>query len=280
MLLEGIVDIHAHASPDRTARSLDAVELARMYRDRGVRAVLLMNHFDSTAGLAYLVNKRVPGIEVFGGIVLNHLIGGMNQAAVRHAAGLEGRRCRVVYMPTTGSEHEVTQGRHPDAPFMRISQGGRLLPEVLEMVDLVAELGLTLSTGHSSPAEILMLARAARERGVRNVLVTNPLYWAISMSIEAMREAAELGAFLEFIYYSVGRPNATVTVGDYAEAIRAIGPERCVLSSCGGQAWLPAHTFAWSELIRGLRENGIPRADIDLMSKTNPARLLGLDRDA
>jgi predicted metal-dependent phosphotriesterase family hydrolase len=63
----------------------------------------------------------------------------------------------------------------------------------------------------------------------------------------------------------------------YASAVKLIGPERCILSSCGGQAWMPVHTFAWSELIAGMRRNGISEADIGRMTRTNPARLLGLD---
>lgn len=274
--LAGVVDIHAHADPDTTPRSLDVFELARLYRDRGVRAMVIMNHSDPTAGLAYLVRKQVAGLEVFGGIVLNHLIGGMNQHAVEHFINMEGGCGRIVYMPTTGSEHEVRQGSNPAASFVPISSNGKLLPEVLDMLDFLAGRDLVLSTGHSSPAEIILLIREATERGIRRILVTNPLYWAISMSTEMMREAADLGAYIEFIYYSVGRPGASVTLEDYARAIRAIGPERCILSSCGGQAWLPIHTFAWSELFRGMRENDISEAEIDAMAKANPARLLGL----
>lgn len=66
-------------------------------------------------------------------------------------------------------------------------------------------------------------------------------------------------------------------MADYAEAIKTIGPSHCILSSCGGQAWLPIHTFAWSELLRGMRENAIAEEDIDMMARSNPARLLGLD---
>ena len=275
--LQGIIDIHAHADPDKTPRSLDVLELARMYRDRGVRGVVLMNHFDQTAGLAYLVRKQVPGLEVFGGIVLNHLIGGMNPHAVEHFTRIEGGYGRIVYMPTVDSEHEIRQGRNPSAPFVRISKDGELLPEVLGMLDLIASYNLVLSTGHSSEAEIIMLTQEAKKRGVRQVLVTNPMYWAISMSIEQMKKAADLGAYIEFIYYSVGRSGAKVTLQDYAEAIKAIGPARCILSSCGGQAELPIHTFAWSELFRGMRENGIAEEDIDRMARSNPARLLGLD---
>ena len=135
---EGIIDIHAHADPDKTARSIDVFELARMYRDREFRGVLLMNHFDPTAGLAYLVQKYVPGIEVFGGIVLNRLVGGINPAAVEHFCRVEGGYGRIVYMPTLDAENEI---RHSgsSAPFVRISEDGRLLPEVLDMLDLVAE---------------------------------------------------------------------------------------------------------------------------------------------
>ena len=275
--LRDVIDIHAHADPDRASRSLDVLELARQYRDRGMRGMVIMNHFDSTAALAYLVSKQVPELEVFGGIVLNHLIGGMNQLAVRHFAEMEGGHGRIVYMPTVHSEHEVRQGSSPSAPFVRISGDGRLLPEVLDMLDLIADQRLTLSTGHSSPEEILLLLQEAKRRGVERILVTNPMYWAISMSVEQMQEAAGLGAYIEFIYYSVGRPGATVTLDDYADAIKAIGPAQCILSSCGGQAWLPIHTFAWSELFRGMRENAISEQDICRMCRSNPARLLDLD---
>ena len=274
--LKDVVDIHVHADPDRTPRSLDVLEVARLYRDRGARAVVLMNHFDQTAGLAYLIRKQVPDLEVFGGIVLNHLVGGMNPHAVEHFTRIQGEYGRIVYMPTVNSEHEIRQGGDSSAPYVPVSANGKLLPEVLDMLDLVASLGLVLSTGHSSPEEIIMLAQEAKERGVRQVLVTNPMYWAISMGAAQMKEAADLGAFIEFIYYDVGRPDASVTMEDYAEAIQIIGPASCILSSCGGQAWLPIHTYAWSELFRGMRENGITEADIDLMARANPSRLLGL----
>lgn len=276
-MFEGIIDIHAHASPDKTQRSLDALELAKIYKDRGIRGVVLMNHSDQTAGLAYLVQKQVPELEIFGGIVLNHLIGGMNQHAVEHFTRIEGEYGKIVYMPTTGSEHEVSQGKDPSAPFVPISKDGKLLPEVLDMLDLIADLELVLSTGHSSPVEIVMLIQEAKARGVRQILVTNPMYWAIDMNAAQMKEAAEMGAYIEFIYYSVGRPGAKVTMKDYADAIKTIGPERCILSSCGGQAWLPVHTFAWSELFAGMRDNGITERAIGLMARANPARLLGLD---
>jgi len=273
--LEGIFDIHAHCDPDRTNRSLDVFELAKLYKDRGFRGFVVMNHHDPTAGLAYLARKQVPNLEVYGGIVLNSLIGGMNQHAVEHFLRMEGGYGKIVYMPTTDSENEV--GKNSKRAFVSISKEGKLLPEVLAMLDLIAKHKLVMSTGHSSPEEILLLIREGKKRGIEKILVSNPLYRAIMMSVDQMKEAADMGAYIEFIYYSVGRPNAQVTMKDYADAIKAIGPEQCILSSCGGQEWLPIHTFAWKELFKGMRENGLTIEEIELMAKANPLRLLGLE---
>jgi len=274
--LEGVIDILAHASPDRTHRSIDFLELAKLYKDRGVRGMVIMNHFDPTAGQAYIARKHTPGLEVFGGIVLNRLVGGINTAAVEHFVNIEGGYGKIVYMPTLDSENDTRHGKSTN-PFVRISENGRLLPEVLEMLELIARHKLVLSTGHSSAEEVMLLTQAAKERGVEKILATNPTYPSINMSVEQMKEAARLGAYIELIYYVVGMPGSSVTMKDYADAVRAIGPEHCILSSCGGQAWMPIHTFAWSELLNGMRENGLAKEEIDLMAKTNPADLLGLE---
>jgi hypothetical protein len=273
---DGIIDIHAHADPDKTHRSLDVFELARLYRDRGFRGLVLMNHFDPTGGQAYMVRKVVPGIEVYGGIVLNRLVGGINTAAVEHAVQVEGGYTKIVYMPTLDCENEVRRNGSGE-PFVSVSRQGRLLPEVLDVLDLIANLGLVLSTGHTSPEEVLLLTRAARERGITRILATNPTYPAVDMGVAQMVAAAHLGAFIELIYYVVGMPGTKWTLEGYAEAVRAIGAEHCILSSCSGQAWMPIHTYAWSELLRGMHAYGLTEHEIDMITKINPARLLGLE---
>src|SRR5437660_12361335 len=82
--LAGAIDIHVHAAPDSTPRSIDAIDLARLAKSRGLRGLVLKNHYEPTASLAYIVRKEVPGIEVFGGIDLNLSVGGMNPSAVEH----------------------------------------------------------------------------------------------------------------------------------------------------------------------------------------------------
>src|ERR1700681_3842089 len=80
--LPGVIDIHAHSDPDSTARSIDAIDLAKLAKSRGMRGIVLKNHYESTAALAYVVRQAVPGIEIFGGIDLNRSVGGLNTAAI------------------------------------------------------------------------------------------------------------------------------------------------------------------------------------------------------
>jgi hypothetical protein len=84
--LDGVIDVHVHTAPDSVPRSIDAIDLAKLAESRGMRAVVLKNHFEPTAMEAYLVQKVVPGIQVFGGIDLNLSVGGMNPAAVEKMA--------------------------------------------------------------------------------------------------------------------------------------------------------------------------------------------------
>ncbi len=270
--LAGAIDLHAHSDPDGTPRSIDAIDLARLAKSRGMRAIVLKNHYEPTASLAYIVRKEVPGIEVFGGISLDLTVGGVNPAAVEWMTKVKGGYGRVVWMPTFDSEHQVTSSGEK-RPFARVAKDGQLVPEVLQVIEIAARSHLLLETGHSSPAEALLIIREARRRGVEHVMVTHAMNRVVGMSIPEMQEAAKLGAYLEFAWVRPGSQAAK----DYVTAIRAVGPEHCVLSSDLGQPSNPLHTDGLLALYQYLHSQGIPVSDIDRMAKVNPAILLGLE---
>ena len=270
--LTGAVDMHAHSDPDGSPRSIDAIDLARLAKSRGMRAIVLKNHFEPTASVAYLVRKEVPGIEVFGGISLDLTVGGVNPAAVEWMTKVKGGYGKVVWLPTFDSEHEVTRTGQK-RPFARVVQNGRVLPEVLQVIALAAKNNLVLETGHSSPAEALLIIQEARSQGVRNIMVTHAISREVGMSISEMQQAAKMGAYLEFVWV---RPESDAAKA-YGQAIREVGPEFCVLSSDLGQAANPLHPDGLLQLYRFLMSQGFTEAEIDRMAKTNPARLLGLE---
>src|ERR1051326_6216999 len=106
-LLAGSINIHVHSDPDNRPRSIDAIDVAKLAKARGMRAIVLKNHYDPTGALAYIVRKEVPGIEVFGGIDLNLTVGGINPVAVEHMTEVSGGWGRFVWMSTFDAENQV-----------------------------------------------------------------------------------------------------------------------------------------------------------------------------
>ncbi len=274
--LAGVVDIHAHSDPDSTPRSIDAVDLARLAKSRGMRGLVLKNHYEPTASLAYIVRKEVPGIEIFGGISLDRTVGGVNPAAVEKMTHVKGGWGRVVWMPTFDAENQVHYSKE-QRPFVSVARDGRLLPEVIEVILIVAKNRLVLATGHSSSSENLMLIREARRQGVAHIVVTHAIIAPTHMPIADMRDAAKLGAYIEFVYNALIGPKKEFDIKQYAEAIRQVGPASCILSSDLGQAGNPLHPDGLTAFFAELKKQGFSQAEIDRMSKTNPAKLLGLE---
>src|SRR5213078_4759410 len=145
-------------------RSIDSVDVAKLARDRGMRAIVLKSHYEPTATMAFIVRKEVPGIEVFGGIDLNLTVGGMNAAAVEHLTQVAGGWGRVVWMSTFDAENQVRYSKE-NRPFVRVSRNGELLPETKAVIAAIARhRQLVLATGHVSAEEGLMLLREGKRQ--------------------------------------------------------------------------------------------------------------------
>jgi hypothetical protein len=273
--LRGAIDIHVHSDPDDRPRSIDAIDVAKLSRLRGMRAIVLKNHYDPTAALAYIVRKEVPGLEVFGGIDLNLTVGGMNPAAVDHMARVSGGWGRLVWMSTFDAENQVRYSKE-NRPFVSVARQGSLLPEVKDVISVIAKYRLVLATGHVSPQEGLMLLREGGRQGVQHMVVTHAMNAPVLMDVPQMQEAAKLGAFIEFVGGSMASADAASRVDRFADAIRKIGPEFCILSSDLGQKGNALPPDGFGAFLVALRAKGLREQDLDRMSKQNPARLLGL----
>ena len=93
------------------------------------------------------------------------------------------------------------------------------------------------------------------------------------MTLNEMREAARLGALLELVH----SPLTDDQLRKEAEAIKTVGAASFVLSSDLGQPQNPLHTDGLLAMYEGLMRHGVSAVEIDLMSRKNPARLLGLE---
>jgi len=273
--LAGSIDIHVHSLPDDRPRSINAVDVAKLARSRGMRAIVLKNHYESTAGLAYLVRTLVPGLDVFGGIDLNLTVGGMNPAAVEHMTRVSGGWGRVVWMSTFDAENQVRFSKE-NRPFVSVARGGDLLPAAKQVVALIAKHNLVLATGHTSPQEALMLLREGRRQGAQHMVVTHAMNPVVGMTVLQMQEAAKLGAFIEVVGGSVVAADADARLSLFAEGIRKVGPEFFILASDLGQPANALPPDGFGAFLVALRARGFTEQEVDRMAKQNPARLLGL----
>jgi hypothetical protein len=178
----GTIDIHVHSDPDDRPRSIDAIDVAKLAHTRGMRGIVLKNHYDPTGPLAYIVRKEVPGIEVYGGIDLNLTVGGMNAAAVEHMTKVSGGWGRFVWMSTFDAENQVRYSNE-NRPSVHVARNGELLPETKEVIGMIAKYGLVLATGHVSPEEALMMFREGKRQGVQHMVVTHAMTAPVLMDI-------------------------------------------------------------------------------------------------
>jgi hypothetical protein len=273
--LDGVIDIHVHTAPDSVPRSIDAIDLAKLAESRGMRAIVLKNHYEPTASMAYLVHKIVPDLQVFGGIDLNLSVGGMNPIAVEKMAITTGHLGKFVWMATYDTRAQVIASKE-QRPFVAVSRDGAILPETKAVIAMIAKYNLVMATGHNSPDDDLLLIREARKQGITHIVVTHAILSPTSMTIPQMQEAASLGAYIEFVYNGLIGGSKQFDFADYAKAIRAVGVEHCILSSDMGQPANPLHPDGLQLFFAGLEKQGLTQPEIDQMSKVNPARLLSL----
>jgi len=273
--LTGAIDIHVHSLPDSAERSVDGLEAAVMARAHGMRGLVLKNHYDPTGGLAFMVRKQVPGVEVFGGVDLNLTVGGMNPSAVEHMAQVSGGYGRLVWMSTFDAENQVRYSKE-NRPFVSVSRNGALLQATKDVIGAIAKHGLVLATGHVSPEEGLLLLREGQKQGVQHMVVTHAMNAPVLMTVAQMQEAAKLGALIEFVGGSPAGPGAAARFDSFADAIRKVGPEACILASDLGQKNNPLPTDGFAAFIVALKSRGFSDQQLDRMAKQNPATLLGL----
>jgi hypothetical protein len=253
---------------------------------------VLKSHYTSTAERAAVVRGVVPGIAALGAIVLNRAVGGMNPLAVEIAAR-EG--ARVVWMPTTDSaaerEHLAHQPPGANLPVwakvqaefsargiesepVPVMEDGGLRTECQLVLEVIAEHGLVLATGHLGRDEVFPIVAAAREAGVQDVVVTHPDFPAQDFSIDEQVELAEMGAWIERCLTTPYTGKCTWE--RWLDGTRAVGAERTLLSSDLGQVKNPPVEDGLALMADRLLEAGFSEDEVRTMAVVNTRRVAGL----
>jgi hypothetical protein len=278
--LAGAIDLHCHFGPDpHRARSVDAFEAASDAAAAGHRALVLKSHDFPTAALAWAVQRAVGGVAVIGGICCDREVGGLNPAAVEAALRMGAR---VVWLPTLSSRQDFERGVAaqlgiPGPGIAVTDDDGELRAETREVLDLVAEHGAVLATGHVSAAEHYAVVREFAGRA--QVVLTHATEELAGPNLSAAQcaELAGLGAWVELCAMTCIGTLATRSVAEMLATIRAVGIERVTLGTDLGQAVNPRPAAGLQTYADALFAEGLGEAEIRRMACANPARVLGLD---
>ena len=287
-ILKGAVDPHVHSGPSMAPRAIDHLDLARMYSDAGFAAMVSKDHDYSGVICAKLITDHHPELatRIFSGIVLNNVVGGINPYAVEHTAACGGK---IVWLPTLAAENhlewEKNSGwQHPastqkmrHASPVPLFEDGKLRPEVLDLLDVVAATGMALASGHIHVSETKIVFREARNRGVERLIFTHPED-IVGASMDDTREIAYMGAYVEhsLAFFLEGSKFRTRSNEDLKAFIDLVGAERTILCSDLGQVGTRNPLEGFQLGVATCLSLGCTENEIRAMVATNAADVIGL----
>ncbi|MEM1589091.1 MAG: DUF6282 family protein [Candidatus Bathyarchaeia archaeon] len=287
-VLRGAIDIHAHTGPCVFARVGDSVDIAKMARDYGFRGIVLKNHHGITSDRAQLVQKMLSGISVYGGVVLNGYVGGLNPYAVEVALRWGGK---IVWFPTQWAKHHLDvygapEYKHMQRTFAKLKPPAgitvlddheQLTPEAATVLELVKEANVALGTGHLSKEEIRVVVQKANELGIDKIIINHVTLSELwEWTIDEQKALAAMGATIEHVAIYCMENRYLVSPQRVAEMIDAVGYKNVVISSDCGQLRNPAPPEGIRQFLHMLLEVGVEEKALHFMLKDQPIRLLGL----
>jgi hypothetical protein len=285
VLRDGI-DMHIHGYPEALVDTgWDFAWEAKSAYDAGMRAVVCKSMHSDTAPMAYFVQQIVEKhaqekdssprpFSVFGGVVLNWAVGGLNPIAVETSAKLGAK---IIWLPSHDSAHHMRVLEEGEGIEV-LDGNGKVLPELIEIMDIVRRYDIILDLCHTSTKERMVITEEAAKRGLSKILLTHPQWNVNRMSVEQMVEISKMGAYIGLFLYSAF-PHFNNPVCDRREVleiIEKVGIAKCVMATDFGSMLNPPPVEGMKLYIRLLLAMGVTAADIRTMLVENSTRLLGL----
>lgn len=286
-LIKDAIDIHVHIGPEIIPRRYTVRSLVSSERGK-IAGAVLKNHFYPTT--PFITEAGKSAVKLFGGIVLNNSVGGLNAEAI-YAASLLSKSRLLVWLPTINAQQFLAHSTYEIAPewvqkkdFIArsvqsvspviVTKNCRLTPEAVKVLTTIKHTGSVLATGHIGWNESLLVVQKALEIGVRGIVITHPIYQRISMPVTTQKKLAAMGCFMEQSYsmYSIDK----IPIGEIASQIKYVGAESVILSSDVGQPFSPPPSEALFLFASLLNKEGIRLEELAQMLVKNPKKLLGL----
>ncbi|HAA90057.1 MAG: Uncharacterized protein XD63_1296 [Thermoanaerobacterales bacterium 50_218] len=302
-IMKGIIDTHIHGAPmgawlagrpPMTATCIKASEA-------GIRALVFKDHNCWTHHAATVIaelleelkkekeaqGKEFTPVEVYGGVTLNYSVGGLNPKMVQTALGYG--RCKEIWLPSLDAWHQRAAMGLEGGIY--VADGEDLVPEMIEILEILADYNnntkgerCALAACHVSNEEKVAILKYIKKKGMDvDVIIDHCTQELTIVTPEEAKEMIDLGAYLQFCECScIPWPGMQdwVVAFDYSmnlikELIKEKGPDHLVLATDAGQPGNEPVT-GWWHFLRILMSQGVDEADINVMAKEVPAKLIGL----
>lgn len=289
-LIEGAIDLHCHVDlefTERVRKREPESEWLPKAEAMGIRGVVLKSHWWPTVStVPYILASADTRVSLWSSVTLNLSAGGPDPCVIEACAELGGK---VVFLPTWSAcndcEHEGFSKHlsHTYQAFSRLENprysfldgDGRLSRRGHEIIESCRDRELVLASGHVSWQETLAFAAAAKEMGLNQFVFTHPLNGIIRAPVDAVREAARLGAFAEVCWPQLAP--GRMSPAELVAKMRAIGLERVVASTDYFRPYSPNPAELFRMFLGMLHEGGLEREEVKRVACINPARVMGID---
>lgn len=303
-ILKGVIDIHVHGAPlgGWLAGRPTIINTSLEASEAEMKALVFKDHNTMTNNMAIIVNEMLTKIktekikqgltlkpvEVFGGIVLNNTIGGINPKAVEVA--LDYGKCVEIWLPSLDAKYQ--KDLMGEANGIYVVEGNEPINNLKSILQMIHDfnksgrkgLRCSLSTCHVSNKEKFVILEYVKKRGLDiDVIIDHVTQELTKVTFQEAKEMIDLGAYLEFAATSCvpwSGMQDWIIAFDYSfnlikALIREKGPENLVLITDAGQ---PGNepVSSWKMFIKTLLAQGISEKNINIMSKDIPAKLLGI----
>lgn len=286
-ILKGIIDLHVHAGPSVANRAVDAADMLKEAIVAGYRGFLVKDHYFPSCMGVKMVQEHCDsqGVEIYSSMALNNSMGLFNALALDAAINMGAK---IIYFPTVSSKNHIDHHKGtfvgsgkmsvPESPVVYVDENGVMDPAAVECLKLIAEKDVILGTGHGTAWEIDHLVEKAVELGVKRILVNHPQFH-IGATYEQMTKWAKMGAYIELnvCVFTSGSKLGSLDDQVIADMLKAVPLSNIILDSDMGQNGNGSPVEGMYRFIRLLMDKfGLSEADINLIAKENPAKLLGL----
>jgi len=290
-MIQGAIDVHCHIDFEFSAKELKR-EPEPLWLPKaeamGMRAVVLKSHWWPTINVVpYILRSVATKVELWSSVTLNITAGGPNPCVIESCAQLGGK---MVFLPTWSARNDVelkgfsnriksyykSHAQLENPRYYFLDEKGKLIPRGYEIIECCKAHNLTLGMGHVSWQESLAFIAAARDMGYSHRLVVNHVQsHMIRMPLDAMKRAAEMGAFLEACWNALapGRMDSPELV----QQLREVGLRQVVVSTDYFRPYSPNPAELFRMFLGMLHEGGLSKGEINQVAAINPARRMDLD---